>query len=75
MSDSLLRALFDCWRRNRISDSLLRALFELLDTVEETDGGKKFRPTVIRSCRSDHVEKLDQIMRQLRSTLEETSHD
>ena len=58
-----------------MSDSLLRALFELLDTVEETDGGKKFRPTVIRSCRSDHVEKLDQIMRQLRSTLEEKQND
>lgn len=52
-------------------DVLLRALFELLDTVEETDDGKKFRPTVIRSCRSDHVEKLDHIMSQLKSTLKD----
>ena len=56
-------------------DDLLRALFELLDTVEETDDGKKFRPTVIRSCRSDHVEKLDQIMRQLKSTLGVKDHE
>ena len=52
-------------------DVLVKALFELLDTVEETDDGKKFRPTVIRSCRSDHVEKLDQIMTQLKSTLKD----
>ena len=52
-------------------DVLVKALFELLDTVEETDEGREFRPTVIRSCRSDHVEKLDHIMSQLKSTLDD----
>ena len=52
-------------------DALVKALFELLDTVEETDEGREFKPTVIRSCRSDHVTKLDQILTQLKSTLED----
>ena len=46
-------------------DVLVKALIELLDTVEETDEGREFKPTVIRSCRSDHVTKLDQILTQL----------
>jgi hypothetical protein len=50
-------------------DSFVKALFELLDTVEQTDEGGEFRPTVIRSCRSDHVEKLDQILKELKTTL------
>jgi len=52
-------------------DVLVKALIELLDTVEETDEGREFKPTVIRSCRSDHVTKLDQILTQLKSTLED----
>ena len=50
-------------------DVLVKALFELLDTVEQTDTGQDFRPTVIRSCRNDHVEKLDKIMTGLKNTL------
>lgn len=53
-------------------DALVKALFELLDTVEQTDTGQDFRPTVIRSCRNDHVEKLDKIMTGLKNTLGET---
>ena len=52
-------------------DVLVKALFEILDTVEQTDDGREFKPTVIRSCRSDHVSKLDQILSQLKSTLED----
>lgn len=52
-------------------DALVKALFELLDTVEQTDTGQDFRPTVIRSCRNDHVEKLDKIMIGLKNTLGE----
>lgn len=52
-------------------DVLVKELFELLDTVEETDEGREFKPTVIRSCRSDHVIKLDQIMTGLKNTLED----
>jgi hypothetical protein len=50
-------------------NGLVKALFELLDTVEQTDEGREFRPTAIRSCRSDHVEKLDQILKELKTTL------
>jgi len=53
------------------TDVLVKALFELLDTVEHTDTGKHFRPTVIRSCRNDHVKKLDKIMMGLKNTLKE----
>jgi len=52
-------------------DVLVKALFEILDTVEQTDDGREFKPTVIRSCRSDHVSKLDQVLSQLKSTLED----
>ena len=65
-----LRKGLELYQRERDGDVLVKALFELLDTVEETDDGKKFRPTVIRSCRSDHVEKLDHIMSQLKSTID-----
>jgi len=52
-------------------DVLIKALFEILDTVEETDDGREFRPTVIRSCRSLDAEKLDHILVALKNTLED----
>jgi hypothetical protein len=69
-------------RRNRMSlaskcqqyDVLVKELFELLDTVEESDDGREFKPTLIgsiRSCRSHHATKLNQILTQLKSTLED----
>ena len=36
-------------------DMLVKQLFDILDTVEENAEGKEFRPTVIRSCRTQHT--------------------
>ena len=33
-------------------DVLVKELFELLDTVEESDDGREFKPTLIGSIRS-----------------------
>jgi hypothetical protein len=52
-------------------DVLVGALFELLDVVEVTDEGREFRPTVIRSCRAMTGVKLDKILVQLKSTLQD----
>ena len=52
-------------------DSLVDRLFEILDRVEETDDGNKFRPTVIRSCRAMDAEKLDKILAELKALCNE----
>ena len=62
-------------QKKATTDVLVKALFELLDTVEHTDTGQDFRPTVIRSCRNDHVKKLDKIMMGLKNTLKEKEND
>jgi len=46
--------------------SLLVELFEILDTEEETDEGRVFRPTTFSSCRSDHVARMDYILKHLK---------
>ena len=38
---------------------------------EETDDGRVFRPNVIRSCRVLDAEKLDQVLVELKRTLED----
>ena len=52
-------------------DVLVRELFRLLDKTEETDEGRVFRPNVIRSCRALDAEKLEQVLKELKSTLED----
>ena len=52
-------------------DVLVRELFRLLDKTEETDEGRVFRPNVIRSCRALDAEKLEQVLKELKNTLED----
>lgn len=52
-------------------DVLVKELFKLLDITEETDDGRVFRPNVIRSCRVLDAEKLDQVLVELKRTLED----
>jgi len=40
----------------------VKRLIKLLDTREESDGGRIFHPTYITSCRVMHVKELDTIL-------------
>ena len=47
-------------------DTLVKQLFDILDTVEENAEGNEFRPTVIRSCRTQHTMQLEIILTELK---------
>lgn len=52
-------------------DVLVKELFELLDKTEETDEGRVFHPNRISSCRAMDAEKLEQVLKELKNTLED----
>ena len=52
-------------------DVLVKALFELLDRAEETDEGRVFHPNRISSCRAVDAEKLNQVLVELKRTLDD----
>ena len=52
-------------------DVLVKQLFILLDKTEQTDEGRYFRPNRITSCRAMDAEKLEQVLKELKSTLED----
>lgn len=52
-------------------DVLVKALFELLDKTEESNNGRVFRPIQISCCRELDRLKLNQILAQLKSALED----
>lgn len=52
-------------------DVLVKELFRLLDITEETDEGRVFRPNRISSCRAQDGDRLNQILVQLKHTLED----
>lgn len=51
--------------------TLIKELFELLDKTEETDEGRVFYPNRISSCRVLDGEKLEQVLKELKNTLED----
>lgn len=50
-------------------ESLVKELFVLLDTKEESDSGRIFKPTYITSCRVMHSIKLKEILPKIRKLL------
>ena len=52
-------------------DVLVKELFRLLDITEETDDGRMFRPNQIYSRRALDAEKLNQVLVELKRTLED----
>ena len=52
-------------------DVLVKELFRLLDITEQTDEGRYFRPNRIVSYRALDAEKLNQVLIELRRTLED----
>jgi len=51
-------------------DVLVRELFRLLDITEQTDEGRYFKPNKIYSSRALDSEKLNQVLKDLKNTLE-----
>lgn len=52
-------------------DVLVKELFRLLDITEETDEGRVFHPNRISSCRALDAEKLNQVLVELKRTMED----
>ena len=52
-------------------DVLVKELFRLLDITEETDDGRVFHPNRISSCRAADAEKLNQILFELKQTMQD----
>lgn len=52
-------------------DVLVKELFRLLDITEETDDGRVFHPNQISSYRTLDAEKLNQVLFELKRTLED----
>lgn len=53
-------------------DVLVKELFILLDTTEETDEGRVYKPIRIVCNRSDMVKKLGEVLDLLKSTMKDT---
>jgi len=53
-------------------DILVKELFELLDRTEETDEGRVFRPVQISCSREMDRMKLEQVLGDLKRTVEKT---
>ncbi len=49
----------------------IKKLFSLLDATEETDEGREFHPVRIVCCRNDMIEKLENVLATLKSTIED----
>ena len=52
-------------------DVLVKELFVLLDKTEDTDDGLVFHTTRISCCRAMDAEKLEQVLKELKSVLED----
>lgn len=52
-------------------DVLVKELFRLLEITEETDEGRVFRPNQIYSRRALDAEKLEQVLIELKRTMED----
>lgn len=44
----------------------VKELFKILDTEEESDSGRVFRPTYITSCRLIHIKELELLFPKIR---------
>lgn len=48
---------------------LVKELFDMLDTIEESDSGRKFKPTNIETCRVMHSIKLKKILPSIKTLI------
>jgi len=58
---------------NKSIEQLVLEFFVILDTVEESDSGRKFHPTRISSCRVIHTDKLSKILPEMKRLASERS--
>jgi hypothetical protein len=57
-------------KRNASLETLIKDFFTLLDKTEETDEGRVFRPNRINSCRAEDGQKLENLLRLMKATVE-----
>lgn len=57
-------------KRNASLETLIKDFFTLLDKTEETDEGRVFRPNHISSCRAEDGQKLENLLRLMKATVE-----
>ena len=51
-------------------ETLIKDFFIVLDKTEETDEGRVFHPNRISSCRAEDGQKLENLLRLLKATVE-----
>jgi len=49
---------------------LLTEFFEILDTVEESDSGRAFRPVYISSCRVLTTERIGELFSEIKKIID-----
>ena len=49
---------------------LVRRMFAILDIVEESDGGREFKPTCITSCRAGDAAQLEVIFERMKALIQ-----
>ena len=59
-------------RADRIEElkTLIKDFFILLDKTEESENGRVFRPNHISSCRAEDAQKLENLLRLMKATVE-----
>ena len=50
--------------------TLVLRMFAILDIVEESDSGREFHPTEIRSCRAADAAKLEVILERMKAIVQ-----
>lgn len=62
---------------NQTLEDCVKSLFKILDSIEESDSGREFKPTYISSCRVIHSEKLCVLLPKMRELvgLKNTEND
>lgn len=49
--------------------NLFLELIEILEEEEETDDGRPFHPTVIRSCRAEKTARINEIIKEAKEEI------
>lgn len=60
------KEIWEQWTPPETLVECINLLFEILDTVEESDEGRRFKPTYITSCRVWDTHRLGKILPKLK---------
>lgn len=67
------KEIWDSWKAPETLEDCVRLFFEILDIEETSDEGRRFRPTVINSCRVWDGHRLNKLLPKMKElTMGET---